>query len=184
MLNEKSTRAKFGILAIAVGLIGFIIALFAPTFMTETLHFSQDNIVLLSAKNNLIISLVSLVLIVIILILLALKHTKVTYSLATVSILAVIGFCTWTLTNYTAIQNEQIITKSYNNEQIWNWTDIDQVIYEYHTELPYGQYIFQSRDNELVITGTMKFGSEEKKKIYSTARSFDVAFIEREMTKE
>lgn len=184
MLNEKSTRAKIGILAIAVGLIGFIIALFAPTFMTETLHFSQDNIVLLSAKNNLIISLVSLVLIVIILILLALKHTKVTYSLATVAILAVIGFCTWTLTNYIAIQNEQIITKSYNNEQIWKWTDIEQVIYEFHTELPYGQYIFQTADNELVITETMKFGPDEKQKIYNTARSFDVAFIEREMTKK
>ena len=181
MLNEKSTRAKIGIFAIAVGLIGTIIALFAPTFMTETLHFSKGNIVLLSAKNNLIISLVSLVVIVIILMLLALKHTKVTYSLATIAILAMIGFCTWTLTNYIAIQNDQIITKSYTNEQIWKWMDIEQVIYEYHPELPYGQYIFQTADNELVITETVKFGPDEKQKIYSTARSFDVAYVEREM---
>lgn len=184
MLHEKSTRAKIGIFAIAVGLIGTIIALFAPTFMTETLHFSKGNIVLLSAQDNLFISLGSLIVIVIILILLAIKHTKVTYSLATIAILAVIGFCTWTLTNYTAIQNEQIITKSYTNENVLKWTDIEQVIYEYHTDLPYGQYIFQTADDEIMITETLKFGPDEKRKIYSTARSFDVTFIEREMTTE
>lgn len=181
MLNATSTRAKIGIIAIAVGLIGIIIALFAPTFMTETLHISQHNIVLLSAKNNLIISLVSIVLIVIILVLLAFKHTKITYSLATVAILAVIGFCAWTLTNYIAIQTEQIIAKSYTNEQVLKWSDMQQVIYEYDTELPYGQYIFQTADNEMIIKETLKFGPDEKQKIYSTARSFDVAFIEREM---
>lgn len=131
MLQEKSTRAKIGITAIAVGLIGLIIALFLPTIMTETLHFNRDNIVLLTPKSNLIISLLSLVLIVATLILLALKHTKLTYSLATLTIMAIIGFCGWTLTNFQAIQNEQIIIKSYNGEQIMNWADIQEVVYEY-----------------------------------------------------
>ena len=181
MLNEKSTRAKIGITAMAVGLIGVIIAFFAPTIVTETLHFSRDNIVLLTSKNNLITSLGSLVLIVILLFLLALKQSKVTYSLVTISILAVLVFCAWTLTNYTAIQKEQIITKSYNNEQVLKWTDMQKVIYEYHAELPYGQYIFQTADDEIIIAETAKFGSEEKQKIYSTARSFDVVFTEQEM---
>ena len=182
MLNKKSTRAKIGIIAIAVGLIGIIFALFLPTIMTETLHFSKDNIVLLTPKNNLIISLTSLVLIVVTLILLALKHTKLTYSLATLTIIAIIGFCGWTLTNYNAIQTEQIILKSYNNEQIFNWADIETVIYEYHHELPYGQYIFQTANDEIIIKETLKFGTEQKQKIYSTARSMDIAFIEREST--
>ena len=181
MLNEKSTRAKIGIFAIAVGLIGIIIAFFAPTVITETLHFSQDNIILLTLKSSFIISLISLVLIVAILLLLAIKHTKVTFSLASVAIVAVVAFCTWSLTNYTAIQKEQIVMKSFNNEQILKWTDIEQVVYEYDFELPYGQYIFQTASEEMVITETAKFGVEEKQKIYSTARSFDVAFVEREM---
>ena len=100
MLNEKSIRAKIGIFAIAVGLIGIIIAFFAPTIMTETLHFSQDNIILLTLKSSLIIAIVSLVLIVAILILLALKATKVTFSLASLAIVVVLAFCTWSLTNY------------------------------------------------------------------------------------
>lgn len=184
MLNEKSTRAKIGIFAIAVGLIGFIIAFFAPTVMTETLHFSQDNIVLLSLKSSLIIAIVSLVLIVTIIFLLALKVTKVTFSLASLAIVTILAFCTWSLTNYTAIQKEQIVIKSFSNEQILKWTDLEQVVYEYHEELPYGQYIFQTANEEIVISENIKFGVEEKQKIYNTARSFDVAFTEREMVKE
>ncbi|MER1957110.1 MAG: hypothetical protein ABS942_07005 [Solibacillus sp.] len=184
MLNEKSIRAKIGIFAIAVGLIGIIIAFFAPTIMTETLHFSQDNIILLTLKSSLIIAIVSLVLIVAILILLSLKATKVTFSLASLAIVVVLAFCTWSLTNYTAIQKEQIVMKSFNNEQILKWAEIEQVVYEYHDELPYGQYIFQTANEEMVITETAKFGVEEKQKIYSTARSFDVTFTERKLAKE
>ena len=181
MLHEKSTRAKIGLIAIAVGLIGSIIAFFAPTIMTETLHFNQENIVLLSAKSNLSLSLISIVLIVIILLLLAFKHTKWTYSLATVALIAIISFWTWTLTNYTAIQQQQIISKSYTSEQILHWSDMQQVIYEYHHELPYGQYIFKTATNELLITETAKFGWEQKQQIYNIARNFDVDFIERKM---
>lgn len=86
-----------------------IIALFLPTIMTETLHFSKDNIILLTPKNNLIISISSLVLIVATLILLALKHTKLTYSLATLTIIGILGFCGWTLTNYKVIQSDQLL---------------------------------------------------------------------------
>ena len=74
--------------------------------------------------------------------------------------------------------------KSFNNEQILKWAEIEQVVYEYHDELPYGQYIFQTANEEMVITETAKFGVEEKQKIYSTARSFDVTFTERKMAKE
>lgn len=180
MLHEKSTRAKIGIIAIAVGLIGMIIAFFLPTIMTETLHFSKDNIILLTPKNNLIISISSLVLIVATLILLALKHTKLTYGLATLTIIGIIGFCGWTLTNYQAIQSEQIIVKSYQNEQVMNWSDVQSVVYEYGNTLPYGQYIFQTANDEIIIGETAKFGTEQKQKIYSTARSLDITFTERE----
>lgn len=181
MLHEKSTRAKIGIIAIAVGLIGMIIALFLPTIMTETLHFSKDNIILLTPKNNLIISISSLVLIVAILILLALKHTKLTYSLATLTIIGILGFCGWTLTNYQVIQSDQIIVKSYQNEQVMNWADIQSVVYEYGGDkLPYGQYIFQTANDEIIIGETAKFSTEQKQKIYSTARSLDITFTERE----
>lgn len=178
MLNEKSTRAKIGITAIAVGLIGFIIAIFLPTTMTETLHFSRDNIILVTPKSNSDISFLSLGLIVTTLILLALKHTKLTYSLATVTIIAIISFYSWTLGNYIAIQDEQIIIKSYTNEQVTKWADIQAVFYEYSEDKQYGQYIFHTASDKIIIDETPKFGPDQKKKIYSTARSYNIAFTE------
>lgn len=183
MLNEKSTRAKIGITAIAVGLIGFIIAIFLPTIMTETLHFSRDNIVLVTPKNNSDISFLSLFLIVATLILLALKHTKLTYSLAAVTIIAIIGFYSWTLGNYIAIQDEQIIIKSYTNEQVTNWSDIQAVFYEYSEDSPFGQYIFHTANDKIIIDETPKFGPDQKQKIYSTARNNQIAFTEQARSK-
>ena len=183
MLNEKSTRAKIGITAIAVGLIGFIIAIFLPTIMTETLHFSRDNIVLVTPKSNSDISFLSLGLIVATLILLALKHTKLTYSLAAVTIIAIIGFYSWTLGNYIAIQDEQIIIKSYTNEQVTKWSDIQAVFYEYSEDAQYGQYIFHTANDKIIIDETPKFGPDEKQKIYDTARSYHIAFTEQASSK-
>lgn len=62
-----------------------------------------------------------------------------------------------------------------------NWADIQSVVYEYGGDkLPYGQYIFQTANDEIIIGETAKFSTEQKQKIYSTARSLDITFTERE----
>ena len=53
MLNDLSTRAKFGLTALAVTLIGYLLVLFLPISLTETMYYSRDNIILLTPESNL-----------------------------------------------------------------------------------------------------------------------------------
>lgn len=179
MLNDLSTRAKFGLTAIAVALIGILVVLFLPMSVTETMYYSRENIILLTPETNLKHFGIAIIVIVFVFVLLAFKRNIFMYSLSTLIILSCIVISFLTLTNYIAIQNEQIIIKDYDGESIYPWTEIDEIVYEYVFE-ENGKYIFRTKNNEqFIIYETAKFGNMEKSKIYMTARNLNIKFIER-----
>ena len=179
MLTDLSTRAKYGISAIAVALIGYVLVLFLPISITETKYYSRDNIILLTPESNFKHFGIAIIAIVLALIILALKRNTLIYCLSSIIILSCLIISFITLTNYIAIQNKQIIIKDYSGENVYPWTEIDEVVYEY-VVYENGKYIFKTKNNEqFIIYETKKFGSEVKSKIYSTARNLEIPFIER-----
>jgi hypothetical protein len=179
MLNKISTRGKFALSAITVFLISILLVFFLPVSVTETLYSERANIVLLTPVTNMTHLLISLLFVIIALVLLALKRNVITYIIGTLFIIAGIIGSSFSVLNYTAIQDEQIVIKYYDGLASYPWSSIKEAVYEYRTG-ENGYYIFTTTDDQHIkIDETAKFTSSVKTTIYSTVRANDIPFIER-----
>lgn len=112
------------------------------------------------------------------------KRSKVSYSLFALFLIG--GFATLYVStmSYYLISTEQIVIKKYEHKDVYAWGNVEEVVYEYVVG-DKGSYTFTMRDGtQFVIKENGQYTNDEKRKLYNTAVSYDVAFIEHEKTGE
>jgi len=180
MLHALSVRAKYFIAALILALLTPFLAFFTPLTISQTFYTDRQDVILMTPPSNFIMLLIALGLIFVVFIVLGLKRNPSIYILACVIILSSIVLGYYSLLSYSAIQKDQIVFQQYHHQTIYNWQDLNEIIYEYEIGT-FGTYYFQTKSNEqFIIEENGQFGLDEKRAIYKLAVLNGVKFMERE----
>ncbi|MGE7600000.1 hypothetical protein [Lysinibacillus fusiformis] len=179
MLHALSVRAKYFIAALILAILTPFLAFFTPLTISQTFYTDRQDVILMTPPSNFIMLLIALGLIFVVFIVLGLKRNPSIYILACVIILSSIVLGYYSLLSYSAIQKDQIVFQQYHHQTIYNWQDLNEIIYEYEIGT-FETYYFQTKSNEqFIIEENGQFGLDEKR-IYKLAVLNGVKFMERE----
>lgn len=182
MLNQKSPRLIIFVIVTSLLLLSPIVVLFFPIAMVETLYFHRENIVLLTPKINFQLIFIAILMTIFGLVILAFKRSVIPYILTILLLIGSLVTVYFSTLSYTAIQKTQIIIKEYHTSTIYEWEDIQKVIYEYEIGTV-GTYYFTTDNNkEFFIKENGQFSLDEKRAIYKSASENGAIFLEREKT--
>lgn len=184
MLNQKSPRVLFVVFALAVILLSPIIVAFLPLVVVETMHFSRENIVLLTPRRNFTLLAGAIAFFIAFLLLFTWRRTIYTYVLAVFLLSGSVSMLYYSMLSYTAIQDSGIVLKEYHNVRNYSWRDIEEVLYEYELSSP-GVYTFTTTLGETIqMQENGQFGPDERSAIYNVVVGQGIPFIEREKDSE
>ncbi|MEK4759572.1 hypothetical protein MHH85_04855 [Viridibacillus sp. FSL E2-0187] len=179
MLDTLSIRGRFIIAAMIYGMIAILISMFLPFVYTETVHFNRENIVTIIPLINFKLLGLSQLIIVLTLVFLGFKRNYLSYFIAFLLLVSALIMGYFSLLSVTLIQEHKIIYKNFKEERVYEWSEIDTLVYEY-AEYERGNYIFTTKKNEsFTIQETSSFGLDEKRAIYQIINENDIEFIEK-----
>lgn len=180
MLNQYSPRALWLVAAVCVLLLSPFFILLFPIAVAETFYFSKDHIVFIKPTINFILTAVAVLIIMMTCVVLAFKRNVFSYSVVGMLVVSAAATLYMGTLSYTAIQKEQVVFKEFQQETIYKWEQMEQLVYEYDIGTV-GTYTFTTAGGEtLEIEENGQFITEVQQAIYSLAYENDVQFIERE----
>ncbi|MBD3107561.1 hypothetical protein IEO70_04210 [Bacillus sp. AGMB 02131] len=134
MLHSISTRGRFIIAAMLVGLVGGFLAIFIPIIYSETVYFNREAIIWYIPSKNFWLLALSVAIIVLILILLAFKRNVITYIASAIMVAASIFIGYTSFLSVTIIDEEYLYIKDVFEETTFLWSEINEVVLYYEKE--------------------------------------------------
>lgn len=165
-------------LAIAVLILAPLVILIAPLMAVETMYFDEQNIVLITPKQNFLLLTAGFACVFAALLLLAWKRKKATYILAFILVFASGIAAIQSPNSFVAIHEEGLKIQNYNKLAIHKWSDITDVLYEYSETEPAIYTFLLSNGEEFNLVENGQIGSKERGIIFSLARKHNIQYEE------
>lgn len=181
MLNQKSPRAIFGVLAILILVSAPLVVLFAPMIQLSTFRYDPENLLMLPPMVNFYLLTIASAFVIAIFISLAIKRTRATYALAGLFAIAAIASAYFSGLSYIQIHPDHVEIKTFHTVSTYPMHEMDTIIYEYGIQ-ERGRYLFLTQGEEIEIMESPMMTDEKRRQLNRIARDNQIEFIERAFT--